>query len=60
MTASLISGFRKKEAMNFAEPSGSSPPEKPPGMKTIWLSPMSFAMSFADLSMASLERLLMT
>ena len=31
LTASATAGLRKKEAMNFAEPSGSSPPEKPPG-----------------------------
>ncbi len=30
-------GLRRKEAMNFPEPSGSSPPEKPPGRTTIWL-----------------------
>ncbi len=29
--------------MNFAEPSGSSPPEKPPGIMTIWLSRMAAA-----------------
>ena len=26
--------------MNFAEPSGSSPPEKPPGSAIIWLRPI--------------------
>ena len=30
--------LRKKAVMNLAEPSGSSPPEKPPGTKMIWLS----------------------
>ena len=29
--ASVTAGLRKKEAMNLALPSGSSPPEKPPG-----------------------------
>ena len=30
-----LAGARKKAVMNFAEPSGSSPPEKPPGIMTI-------------------------
>ena len=30
-TASVTSGARKNAVMNLAEPSGSSPPEKPPG-----------------------------
>ena len=34
--ASVTAGLRKKEAMNLALPSGSSPPEKPPGSITIW------------------------
>ena len=38
VTASLTAGLRKNAVINLAEPSGSSPPEKPPGMKTIWLS----------------------
>ena len=37
MVASRTSGLRKKAVMNLAEPSGSSPPEKPPGTKMIWL-----------------------
>ena len=37
MTASRTAGLRKKAVMNLAEPSGSSPPEKPPGMTMIWL-----------------------
>ena len=32
----MTAGERKKEAMNLALPSGSSPPEKPPGSMTIW------------------------
>jgi hypothetical protein len=28
--------LRKKAAMNMPEPSGSSPPEKPPGSTSIW------------------------
>ena len=31
----ICRGLRRKEAMNFPEPSGSSPPEKPPGRTTI-------------------------
>ncbi len=38
------SGARKNAVMNLAEPSGSSPPEKPPGIMTIWL----FAMRVAS------------
>src|SRR5699024_11951834 len=33
--SSFIRGLRKKAVMNLAEPSGSSPPEKPPGMAII-------------------------
>ena len=36
-TASVTAGARKNAVMNFAEPSGSSPPEKPPGIMMIWL-----------------------
>ena len=46
--------------MNLPEPSGSSPPEKPPGSITIWL----LSISFTILSMVSLmaagERFLTT
>ena len=38
--------------MNFALPSGSSPPEKPPGSMTIWLSRMALT-SAAQLSVMS-------
>ena len=41
-TASVTAGERKKEAMNLALPSGSSPPEKPPGSMTIWEASMAF------------------
>ena len=34
VTPSVIAALRKNAVMNFAEPSGSSPPEKPPGMNT--------------------------
>ena len=43
MVAFFTASFRKKEVMNFAEPSGSSPPEKPPGMKIICDSAIRFA-----------------
>jgi hypothetical protein len=36
MAASRTAGERKKAVMNLPEPSGSSPPEKPPGRKMIW------------------------
>ena len=36
-TASVTAGARKNAVMNFAEPSGSSPPENPPGSMMIWL-----------------------
>ena len=46
--------------MNLPEPSGSSPPEKPPGTKIIWLSPTFFAKSSTDFAMLAAERLLIT
>ena len=46
--------------MNLAEPSGSSPPEKPPGIITIWLSRMRRASSAVLSATASGVRLLMT
>ena len=36
ITASRTTGFRRVVAMNLPEPSGSSPPEKPPGSMRIW------------------------
>ena len=35
VTASLISGFLKNAVINLPEPSGSSPPENPPGINII-------------------------
>ena len=35
ITASAAWGDRRKAVMNLPEPSGSSPPEKPPGRKRI-------------------------
>ena len=48
MVASVTSGLRKKAVMNLPEPSGSSPPEKPPGTKMIWLSRTARAKRAAD------------
>ena len=42
--------------MNFALPSGSSPPEKPPGMKIIWLLRTSSANASALLETSSAVR----
>ena len=38
VTCSLTAALRKNAVMSLALPSGSSPPEKPPGMTMIWLS----------------------
>ena len=46
--------------MNLPEPSGSSPPEKPPGIMMIWAFLIRLANSATDSSMALLDRLLMT
>ena len=46
--------------MNLAEPSGSSPPEKPPGRKIICASRMAAATRSTLRAMPSAERLLMT
>jgi hypothetical protein len=40
VTASFTAAFLKNAVMNLAEPSGSSPPEKPPGMNIIWAWPV--------------------
>ena len=53
-------GFRKKALMNLALPSGSSPPEKPPGRTIIWLSPIMRAAASMLSVMAAGLRLLMT
>ena len=49
MVASVTSGLRKKAVMNLPEPSGSSPPEKPPGTKMIWLSRAAAANRAAEM-----------
>ena len=46
--------------MNLALPSGSSPPENPPGKATIWLPLMALTISATDCSMASGFRLRMS
>ena len=56
----MTSGARKNAVMNFAEPSGSSPPLKPPGIMTIWLSRMRRASSWVLSATASGVRLLIT
>ena len=57
-TASVTSGARKNAVMNLAEPSGSSPPEKPPGIITIWLLPISSTSLAVDSATAAGVRLL--
>ena len=59
-TASVSRGLRKKEVMNLAEPSGSSPPEKPPGRNTIWAFLIACSSSWADWARAFGVRLRMT
>ena len=59
-TASVTSGARKNAVMNFAEPSGSSPPEKPPGSMTICAPRMASASAFVLSATASGVRLLIT
>ena len=60
VTASLISSFLKKAVMNLPEPSGSSPPENPPGMKIIWLSLTFAAKSAIDAATSAAVRLFIT
>ena len=60
LTASATLVPRKKEVMNLPLPSGSSPPEKPPGMKIICALRMRLANSSADSATAEGVRLLMT
>ena len=43
-TASVSFSRRKKAFMSLPLPSGSSPPEKPPGMTSIWLRARASAM----------------
>ena len=45
--------------MNLAEPSGSSPPEKPPGIKTIWALRMALSRAAVDWRRSSAVRLRM-
>ena len=59
-TASVTSGARKNAVMNLAEPSGSSPPEKPPGIMTICDSRMRRASSWLLSATAPGVRLLTT
>lgn len=49
ITSSEIAGFRKTAVINFADPSGSSPPLNPPGSMMIWLC----LIFFCQLSMDS-------
>ena len=60
LTLYLIAAFLKKAVINFPEPSGSSPPEKPPGMNTICDFDSFSAKAFTDSRIASEERFLMT
>ena len=55
-----MAGLRKNAVMNFAEPSGSSPPEKPPGRTIIWLRAIMRLASAIDWVIASGVRLLIT
>ena len=57
-TASVTAGARKNAVMNFAEPSGSSPPENPPGIITIWLLLISSTSACVDSATAAGVRLL--
>lgn len=56
-TASVTAGARKNAVMNFAEPSGSSPPEKPPGIMMIWLLWMASTSACVDSATAEGVRL---
>ena len=58
--ASVSRGLRRKEAMNLAEPSGSSPPEKPPGINTTWAFRMACSSSWAEARRFSAVRFLTT
>ena len=59
ITASATLGLRSVVAINFPEPSGSSPAEKPPGIIIIWLSSMALACSCIEASISCTERLRM-
>ena len=53
-------GLRKVVAMNLPLPSGSSPPEKPPGSMTIWARRMAFSMRSMVSSMSETDRFFTT
>ena len=59
-TSAATRGLRNVVAMNLPEPAGSSPPEKPPGSITIWLSRMPRASASIVSSMSFGERFLTT
>ncbi len=59
-TLSRTTGFLKNAVMNLPEPSGSSPPEKPPGMNMIWLSLIFSAKAAADSATARADMLRIT
>ena len=54
---SLMPASRRKDAMNLPEPSGSSPPEKPPGRITICALRIEFSSCSALSRRASAEKL---
>ena len=56
VTPSRTGPERKKAVMNLPEPSGSSPPEKPPGRKIIWESRSRSAKRSTLRAMPSAER----
>ena len=60
VTSSLIAPLRKNAVMNLPEPSGSSPPENPPGINTICEVFSSSANFSTEREMPSAVRLLMT
>ena len=59
-TASVSRGLRNRETISLAEPSGSSPPEKPPGRNTIWAFLMARSSSNAESARSWGVRLRMT
>ena len=59
-TCSFTSSLRKKAVMNLPEPSGSSPPEKPPGIKTMLASLMREANASTERATSSAVLLRMT
>ena len=59
-TSSLIAGLRKNAVMNLPLPSGSSPPENPPGINTICALLSSFANAATLSAISFADRLRMT